>query len=141
MREKYPPRIRIQLPISRKPISGEMLVCAGGRWQVCYQARGKIEDRKTTAWVYGPDSRFFCEAGKEDYLTNLPLPDETPFFDDQFNFALEEVDEDGCRYSRLAGASNMSVALAAYDVLKRTSNRIVRMRQGIRVVRRSDQEN
>ncbi|MNZ52414.1 hypothetical protein D3C78_702600 [compost metagenome] len=78
--------------------------------------------------------------GTEDYLANLPLPDETPFFDDQFNYSLEEVDDDGCRYNRLAGANNVSVALAAYDVLKRTTNRIIRIRHGIRVVQRSDQE-
>lgn len=140
MREKYPPRITNQLPISRTPITGDMLVCAGGRWQVCYQARGKVEDRKITAWVYGPESRFFCEVGTEQYLVDLPQPNQTSFFDDQFSFSVEEVDSDGFRYSRLAGANSVTAASAAYDVLRRSSNRVIRIRQGFRLIRRSDQE-
>lgn len=140
MREKYPPRITNQLPISRTPNTGDMLVCFGGRWQVCYQARGKVEDRKVTAWVYGPESRFFCEVGTEQYLVDLPLPHQTPFFDDQFNFSVEEVDSDGFRYSRLAGANSIAAANAAFEVLRRSSNRVIRMRQGFRLIRRSDQE-
>lgn len=140
MREKYPPRITNQLPISRAPITGDMLVCAGGRWQVCYQARGKVEDRKITAWVYGPESRFFCEVGTEQYLIDLPQPNQTSFFDDQFSFSVEEVDGDGFRYSRLAGANSVTAATAAYDVLRRSSNRVIRIRQGFRLIRRSDQE-
>lgn len=122
------------------PITGDMLVCFGGRWQVCYQARGKVEDRKVTAWVYGPESRFFCEVGTEQYLVDLPLPHQTPFFDDQFYFSVEEVDSDGFRYSRLAGANSIAAANAAFEVLRRSSNRVIRMRQGFRLIRRSDQE-
>ena len=140
MREKYPLRITNQLPVSRTPITGDMLVCAGGRWQVCYQARGKVEDRKITAWVYGPESRFFCEVGTEQYLVDLPQPNQSSFFDDQFSFSVEEVDRDGFRYSRLAGANCVTAATAAYDSLRRSSNRVIRIRQGFRLIRKSDQE-
>lgn len=60
---KYEPRIRNQFPITRTPLTGDVLICFQGRWQVCYQARGRIDERRITAWVYSKESRFFCEVG------------------------------------------------------------------------------
>lgn len=128
------------MPVTRTPVTGDMLICFEGRWQVCYQARGKLDDRKITAWVYGKESTFFCEVGLELHRVNLPIPDVKPFFDDQFNYTVEEIDEHGVRTARLAGANNVSAAIAAYNELRSKTNRIIQMRQGMRFVRSSDKE-
>lgn len=139
MRDSLGPSIRNNIPVTREHLTGDILVCFNGQWQVCYQARGKVDDRKLTAWVYGTESRFFCEVGTEQFRVNLPIPDKNPFFDDQFNYMIEEVDENGIRIHRVAGSSNVSVAIAAYNEAKiKTPNRIIQMRQGMRLVRSSD---
>lgn len=136
---KYEPRIRNHVPITRTPLTGDVLICFKGKWQVCYQARGKIDERRITAWVYGKESRFFCEVGSEQFRVNLPIPDTKPFFDDQFNYTIEEVDENDIRIHRIAGAGNVSIAIAAYQEAKiKMPDRIIQMRQGMRLVRRSD---
>lgn len=132
---RYEPRLLNHKPITRTPISGDMLICFGGRWQVCYQARGNKDGRKLTAWVYGPESRFFCEVGTETYRVDLPEPMASPFFDDQFNNTIVEVDENGIRTNRLAGANNISAAIAAYEALVAQIDRPIEMRQGMRVIR------
>lgn len=67
------------------------------------------------------------------------MPDTKPFFDDQVNYTIEEVDENGIRIHRIAGTGNVSIAIAAYLEAKiKTPDRIIQMRQGMRLVRRSD---
>lgn len=135
------PQLQNHVPVTRTPVSGEMIICYSGKWQVCYQARGKIDDRKALAWVYGPDSKFFCEVGDEQFRCDVPIPDTRPFFNDQFNYTIEMIDEEGVRLERLAGAGNVSVALAAYlEAIRTHPNRLIQMRTGMRLVRRSDEK-
>lgn len=136
----YHPRPLNHKPITRTPVSRDMLIYFGDSWQVCYQARGSKEGKKITAWVYGPESRFFCEVGDETYRVDLPIPMMTPFFDDQFNFTIVEIDDKGIRIDRLAGANNISVAIAAYETALTKTNRKIEMREGMRVVYRSDED-
>lgn len=123
---------------TRKPLSDPMLVRCGTNWQVCYKARGSIDDRKVTAWVYGPASIFFCEVGKEDQVCDLPKPSLRPFFDDQFVHMIEELDENGTRLERLAGANDIIAANAAWQVITTNRRGILVMRDGSRVVRRRE---
>lgn len=125
----------------RKPLSFPMLVCHGNEWQVCYKARGKMPGGKiVTAWVYGRESIFFCEVGQERYVFDLPNPDEKPFFDNAFNHSIDEITSDGHRIRKLGGAHNVVAANAIYQVHKFNSSGIIRLSEGCRFMRRSDQE-
>lgn len=124
----------------RKPLSWPMLICHQGEWQVCYKAKGKLDWRTITAWVYGRESIFFCEVGQEQHVVDLPDPKKVPFFDTQFPFTADEITSDGFRCIELAGAGNIMAANAAYRVYKHNMKGIVRLRHGGRIVRRSDEE-
>lgn len=118
-----------------------MLVCYGNEWQVCYKARGKMPGGKiVTAWVYGRESIFFCEVGQERYVFDLPNPDEKPFFDNAFNHSIDEITSAGHRIRKLGGAHNVVAANAIYQVHKLNSPGIIRLSEGCRFMRRSDQE-
>lgn len=112
-----------------------MLVQHAGEWQVCYQARGRLDGKPVTAWVYGPDSIFFCVAGQETMRCELPEPGAVPFFDDQFVNTIEEVNGQGRRMQRLAGANNIIAAHAAWQVLLTHSTGNLIMRDGASLIR------
>jgi hypothetical protein len=94
-----------------------------------------IDGRVTTAWVYGPDSRLFCEVGQEQHICNVPIPEANPFFDDQFTFTIDEVDDKGMRTDRLAGAGNVSDAITVFESIAERTKRIIILRNGIRTFR------
>lgn len=112
-----------------------MLVRYRGEWQVCYQAKGKLDGSSVLAWVYGPESLFFCLVGHAEELCELPQPNKVPFFDDPFLHVIEEVDGDGRRITRVAGADNIIAANTVWQVLitQRTGN--LQMREGSRIIR------
>lgn len=120
----------------RRPLSEPMLIRSGPDWQVCYKARGTLDGRKIEAWVYGPESLFFCEVGQESEIANLPSPNKVPFFDDQFLHIIELVDRHGKREERLAGANNIVAANAAWAVILNHRGGIIQMREGSRILRR-----
>jgi hypothetical protein len=122
----------------RKPLSWPMLICHANEWQVCYKAKGKLDWRTVIAWVYGRESIFFCEVGQEQHVVDLPDPKKVPFFDTNFTFTVDEINEDGFRFKELAGAENIVAANAAYQVYRHNCSGIVRLRHGGRLVRRSD---
>jgi hypothetical protein len=124
----------------RKPLSWPMLICFQNEWQVCYKAKGKLEWKTITAWVYGRESIYFCEVGHEQHIVDLPDLKRMPFFDATFNFTIDEINSDGFRFSQLAGAESILAANAAYQVYKQNCSGIVRLRHGGRLVRRSDEE-
>ena len=125
----------------RKPLSWPMLICHQNEWQVCYKAKGKLDWRTVTAWVYGRESIFFCEVGQEQHVVDLPDPKKVPFFDANFSFTVDEVNADGFRFKELAGADNIVAANAAYQVYRHNRAGIVRLRHGGRMLRRSDEDN
>lgn len=125
----------------RRPLSLPMLVYYGQEWQVCYKAEGKMPGgRIAMAWVYGRESIFFCEVGQEKYPFDLPNPNEKPFFDNAFNHSVDEINEDGSRIRKLGGAQNVMAANAIYQVHKFNSSGIIRLSEGGRLMRCSDQE-
>lgn len=119
----------------RKPKSGPALISHNGIWQVCYKARGNLNGRPVSAWVYGEDSKFHCEVGAESHLLGLPLPESNYVLEDQFNFNVDLIDKHGIRTERLGGANSISAATAVFEYYAAQKRGTVRLRHGIRVIK------
>lgn len=121
----------------RKPLSEPMLIKHGGSWQVCYKAKGKLGNRTVTAWVYGPDSTFFCEEGRG---FAVQLPDDYSKVLDPYPFMVDRVDSKGIPMERLGGAANAIAADAMYEYLITRYPGGVRLRNGLRIMRDQSEE-
>ncbi|TAA54651.1 hypothetical protein [Shinella sp. JR1-6] len=124
-------------PTKRKPLSEPMLIKHGKEWQVCYKAKGKLENRTVTAWVYGPESTFFCEEGR-GFVAQLP--DNYSKVLDPFPFMVDRVDSKDVPMERLGGSANAIAAGAMYEYLITRYPGGVRLRNGIRIMRDQNEE-
>ncbi|MBZ7921675.1 hypothetical protein LAC81_07755 [Ensifer adhaerens] len=111
------------------------LVRLKSEWQICFQAKGKLDGRPIIAWLRNSDGEFFCEVGKEHQIEDMPDIDRPNFFGDKFHHAIDETDDAGKRTRSLAGADNIRAARAAFDALvPQYSNRRLILREGARIV-------
>ncbi|MBD9539976.1 hypothetical protein IB276_10985 [Ensifer sp. ENS04] len=111
------------------------LVCLRGQWQICFQARGKLDGRQMSAWLREVDGAYFCEVGKECQVEDMPEVGQTNFFGDRFNLAIDETDDVGKRTRSLAGADNIRAARAAFEALvPEYANRRIILRDGARIL-------
>lgn len=104
----------LKLVRSRKP----SLILFNNRWDVAYKATGRLEGEagKVLAWLRDLNDEFICKVNSGEKVYGLPIDPETNFYGDQYNFAVEEVDEHRRTVERLAGASNITAARAALAV-------------------------
>ncbi|CZT36233.1 hypothetical protein [Rhizobium sp. 9140] len=104
-------------------------------WRICFKARGKIDGRPVDAWLVEPDGQFFCEVCYADQVEDMPEANRENFFGDQFVHAIDMVDAYGKRTERMAGASNIYAARAAFfAILHWTPNRRIMLRHGSHVI-------
>lgn len=122
----------------RRPLSQPMLVRHLSEWQVCYQARGMLDGKTVTAWVYGPDSRFFCLVNPDAEAIQLPW--EEACIGDQYQWTVDRVDPQGTPIERLGGSVNVSAAIAVFDYFCGVYPRGVRLRNGARFMRQQGED-
>lgn len=116
----------------RKPLTEPMLVRHGKEWQVCYQARGTINCERVTAWVYGPESTFFCRVGEQNEIIMLPQKD--MFFRGPFPILIDRVTPDGVPMEILGGAMNAGAAIEVFKYLKPQYSSGLRLMNGARLM-------
>ncbi|WP_119256275.1 hypothetical protein [Shinella zoogloeoides] len=122
----------------RTPLTEPMLINYKGSWQVCYQARGTINYERVTAWVYGPDSIFFCRVGEQSEI--IILPEKDKFFAGPFPFMVDRVDSNDVPIERLGGAHNAGAAIEIYNYLRPHYSSGLRLRNGIRVMKQQGKD-
>lgn len=122
----------------RTPLTEPMLIRRGKEWQVCYQARGTINYERVTAWVYGPDSTFFCLLGEQNEIIMLPQKD--MFFRGPYPYIVDRVNRDGVPMEILGGSLNAGAATEIYNYLKPSYSSGLRLMNGARVMIEQDEE-
>lgn len=122
----------------RTPITEPMLIRKGKEWQVCYQARGTINYERVTAWVYGPDSVFFCRVGEQNEIIMLPQKD--MHFRGAFPFLVDRIAPDGVPMEILGGSMDAGAARAMFNHLLPNYSRGLRMMHGARLMFLQDEE-
>jgi hypothetical protein len=115
------------------------LVRKDEHWEICFQAVGKINGQRVTAWLRQSDEAYFCSVGKEDQIENLPLPLVRNFFDDPFIYAIDETDATGKQKERIAGVDHSTIAQATYEatVGVYSPDKFIVLRHGGRILRKS----
>lgn len=113
------------------------LIFCHGEWMVCSKARRTDEEGgEILVWIYGNERIEFCRVGKEQYSWPLPLPEQTNFFNDRFNFAVDRKSVHLDQWDKCGGADSLIAARRAFEafVKEETPHTQVRLRHGARIV-------
>lgn len=122
----------------RQPLTEPMLIRYKNEWQVCYQARGTINYERVTAWVYGPESTFFCRVGEQNEIIMLPKKDMS--FMGPFTYMVDRVNPDGVPMEVLGGSKNAGAAIEIYKYLEPQYSSGLRLCNGARLMKKQGQE-